>query len=192
MIAGGANEITMDSYLIEAGVRSSLETFARMLPQGSLALEGQEFIHSSAAARIYQHQLRCDGVEVSLSLSGRFSGTFALNLDTRSAQQLATILVGEPATMPVFNEVARSALKEAGNIVASAFLGALESLCGRGGLPGLPALYMDFPCHDEDKSNVIVYALPMTLVAATREGCDARGGIFISLYDADNPPPSPV
>jgi len=192
MIAGRANEITTDSQLIEAGVRSSLETFARMLPQGTLVFKSQEFIHTSAAARSYQQQLRCDGIEVSLSLSGRFSGTFALTLDTRAARQLVTALVGEAAIRPVFNEVARSALKEAGNIVSSAFLGALESLCGRGGLPGLPALYMDLPRHDEDKANVIIYALPMTLVAATCEGCDARGGIFISLYEDDTCPPSPA
>lgn len=192
MIAGRANEITTDGHLIEAGVRSSLETFGRMLPSGSLLLKGQEFVHSSAAARSYQQQLRCDGVEVSLSLSGRFSGTFALILDTRAAQQLVTVLVGEAAATPVFNDVARSALKEAGNIVASAFLGALESLCGRGGLPGLPALHMNFPCHDEDKTKAIMYALPMTLAVATCEAYNARGGIFISLYDDDNPLSSPA
>lgn len=184
MIAGLAGEITADSRLIEAGIRSALVTFEQMLPRGSLVLESQKFIYSSAAARACLQQLRCGGVEVALSLSGRVSGTFTLALDNRAAQQLVTALAGEGVTTPIFNEMARSTLKEAGNIVASAFLGAIETMCGSGGLPGLPALHV-VTCPDEGSAgaeNNFMYALPVMLVVGTGKGRAAKGGIFINLY----------
>lgn len=185
MIADLAGEITADSRLIEAGTRSALVTFGQMLPRGSLVLESQKFIDSSVAARTCLQQLRCDGVEVVLSLSGRISGTFTLALNNRAAQQLVTALAGEGATTPIFNEMARSALKEAGNVVASAFLGAIETMCGSGGLPGLPALHVA-PCHDECSAGAednFMYALPVMLVVGTSEGRAAKGGIFINLHN---------
>lgn len=189
MIVDPAGEITADSRLIEAGVRSALVTFGQMLPRGSLVLKSQKFIHSSAAARTCLQQLRCNGVAVVLRLSGRISGTFTLALDNRAAQQLVTALAGEGATTPIFNEIARSVLKEAGNVVASAFLGTLESLSGSGGLPGLPGLphlHIGPPCHDADSvgaENNFMYALPVMLVGGTNKGRVAKGGIFISLHN---------
>lgn len=195
MIVDPAGEITADSRLIEAGVRSALVTFGQMLPQGSLVLKSQKFIYSSAAARTCLQQLRCNGVEVVLSLSGRISGTFTLALDNRAAQQLVTALAGEGATTPIFNEIARSVLKEAGNVVASAFLGTLESLSGSGGLPGLPDLHIGPPCHDEGRvevENSLMYALPVMLVVGTSEDLAARGGIFICRHNERVNFPFPV
>jgi CheY-specific phosphatase CheX len=192
MIVDPAGEITADSRLIEAGVRSALVTFGQMLPRGSLVLKSQKFIHSSVAARTCLQQLRCNGVEVVLSLSGRISGTFTLALDNRAAQQLVTALAGEGATTPIFNEIARSVLKEAGNVVASAFLGTLESLSGSGGLPGLPDLHIGPPCHDEGSVEVVMYALPVMLIVGTSEEFAARGGIFISRHNERVEFPSPA
>jgi len=185
MIAGHASEILADTRLIEAGLRSALVTFGQMLPRESLVLNSQDFIDSSALARSCMQQLCCDGVAVTLSLSGRLSGTFALVLDTRAAQQLVSALVGAEATTLLFNDLARSALKEAGNIIASAFLGALESMCGRGGLPGLPVLDIGLPCYDKRSSTDekrLMYALPVTLVTGTNSAFTARGGVSISLH----------
>lgn len=189
MIADQTSEISMDSHLIETGIRSALVSFGQMLPHGSLVLKSQDFIPSSAAARSCLQQLRCDGVEIALSLSGRISGTFILALDHQAAQQLIVLLTGDGATRSDFNEMARSALREAGNIVASAFLGALEELCGRGGLPGIPDLRLVGPCHIDDGSaeeHGIMYALPLLFVAQAGGREAARAGVFICLHCDDS------
>lgn len=192
MIAGQTSEIFTDSHsrLIEAGIRSALVSFGQLLPQGSLMLKSQDFISSSAAAHACLQQLRCDGVEIALSLSGRISGTFILALDNQAAQQLIVALTGDGAATPGFNEMARSALKEVGNIVASAFLGALESLCGCGGLPGVPDLHLGGPCHLVATGPVekisLMYALPLFLIAPAGGEDVARGGVFINLHSDDS------
>lgn len=185
MVAGHAITLSADSRLIEAGIRSALVSLGQMLPRDGLELKSQDFIPSSAAARSCLQQLRGDGVEVTLSLSGRISGTFILALDNKAARHLIAALTGDGATTPLFNDMARSALKEAGNIVASAFLGALESLCGRGGLPGVPALHLGDPCDAGSKAaeeSLLMYALPLFVVAPSDGGRAARGGVFISLH----------
>lgn len=185
MGAGQTVDVSTDSRLIEAGVRSALETLGQLLSRESLVLKGQNFIHSSAAAHTCLQQLRGDGVEVALNLSGRICGTFILALDNRAAQQLVTALVGETATTPAFNEMACSALKEAGNVVASAFLSALEALGGSGGRPGLPSLNISVPRYQECSvraDSSLMYALPVTLVAGTKKRFAARVGLFISLH----------
>jgi len=185
MVAGHVSDISVDSHLIEAGIRSSLMTFAKMLPKNRMVLKSQDFIDSSGAARSCLQQLQCDGVAVTLSLTGRLSGTLDLVLDTRGAQQLVAALMGAGATTSLFDEMACSVLKEAGNIVASAFLGAIEALCGRGGLPGVPVLHIGGRCREEEESRLL-YALPLNLVAPTDGGQAARGGIFISLHSNDS------
>jgi len=185
MGAGQTVYRSMDSRLIEAGVRSALETLGQLLPRGSLVLKSQHFIHSSAAAHTCLQQLRGDGVEVALSLSGRICGTFILVLDNSAAQRLVTALVGGTAATADFNEMACSALKEAGNIAASAFLSALEAQSGSGGLPGLPNLQISVSCQEEDSVGVdssVMYAMPVMLVAGKNENFAARVGIFINLH----------
>mgnify|MGYP006290102839 CR=1 FL=1 len=189
MVTAHTSETSTDSCLIEAAIRSALVSFGQMFPQGSLVLKGQDFIPSSAAARFCLQQLRYDGVEIALSLSGRIPGTFILALDNKAAQQLIAALTGGSTTAPGFNEMARSALKEAGNIVASAFLGALESLCGRGGLPGVPALHLGGSCHVDSgpaEESCLMYALPLFLVAPAGGENAARGGLFISPHADDS------
>lgn len=185
MIAGKSHEISSDSRLIEAALRSALISFEKMLPQGSLVLKSQDFIPSSAAARSCLQQLRCDGVEIVLDVSGRISGTFILALDRMAAQQLITALTGDAVATPDFNEMDRSVLKEAGNIVASAFLGALESLSGLGGLPGIPALYLGGPFHGDSgpaEERCLMFALPLFFFVPTGVGNAARAGVFINLH----------
>ncbi|MBD1399901.1 chemotaxis protein CheC [Pelovirga terrestris] len=185
MIAGQTSELFTDSRLIETGIRSALVSFGQMLPQGSLVLKSQDFIRSSAARSCWQ-QLRCDGVQIALSLSGRISGTIILALDNQAAQQLVTALTGDGTIRSGFNEMARSALREAGNIVASAFLGALESLCGRGGLPGVPDLHLGGPCQIDSGRAEDMYALPLLLVAPAGGTDAARAGVFINLHNNDD------
>ncbi len=189
MIADRTGNLSADGRLIESGMRSSLLTLEKMLPQGMLLPGRQDFIHSSAA-RLYLKQLRCEAIEIVLSLTGRFSGAFALVLDYKAAEHLVTALTGEGTTMPDLSKMARSALEESGNIVASAFLGALESMSGSGGLPGLPLLREDVP-HREEISEHGLYALSMTLIVGNDRACDARGGLFISLAD-DSCPATPA
>jgi hypothetical protein len=189
MIAGHAITLSTDSRLIEAGIRSALVSLGQMLPRGGPVLKSQDFIPSSAAARSCLQQLRCEGAEVTLSLSGRISGTFILALDKKAAQHLIAALTGEGVTTPFFNDIGRSALKEAGNIVASAFLGALESLCGRGGLPGVPDLHLGDPCHAGPGATAEshqMYALPLFIIAPAAGPDAARGGVFISLHSDDS------
>lgn len=172
-----------DSRLIEECVRSSLVSLRQMLGGGALAVEAQEFIHSSRRAQRCLQHLRRNGIEVVLTLSGRLCGTFSLVLSNNAARRLVTILVGEVPDADTFSDMACSALKETGNIVASAFLGAVESSSGSGGIPGLPDLRLetDGPDNGGKGQDFELYALPVSLVNG-QECCNGtNAGIFIAL-----------
>lgn len=173
-----------ESRLIEESVRSSLASFRQMLGRETLDVEAQEFIHSPTLAHICLRQLRQNGVEVVVALSGRLSGTFALVLSDVAARQLIIALAGEVPRGATFNDMACSALKELGNVVASAFLGALEGLCGSGGMPGLPDLRLidsEYE-HSAMDSGSVLYGLPVKLVGGRNDSGTADGGIFIALH----------
>ncbi len=176
-------ETGTESRLIEESVRSSLASFRQMLGGGPLDVEPQEFIHTSTRAHACLRQLRRNGVEVVLTLSGGLSGTFALVLSDVAARQLVTALVGKVPRAAILNDMERSALKELGNVVASAFLGALERLCGSGGVPGLPLLRLEDSDDEnsEERTGLVLYGLPVNLVGS-QKGCRiANAGIFIAL-----------
>ena len=183
MISAEKAIASIDSRLIEESVRSSLVSLQQMLGRGTLHVKAQEFIDSSAAASQCLRQLRCNGVEVVLTLSGRLSGTIALVLSDIAARQVIASLVGEAPRTAVFSEMACSALEETGNVIASAFLVALEGLCGSGGTPGLPDLRRD--SSDLDNSDqgpgAVLYGLPVNLVGDQGDGTIAQAGIFIAL-----------
>lgn len=183
MTAAEKTETYSDSRLIEESLRSSLLSFRQMPGAGRLDVKAQDFIHSSMTARSCLRQLRRNGVEVVLTLSGRLSGTFVLVLSDAAARQLVTALVGETPHAASFNDMARSALKEVGNVIASAFLGALERLSGSGGMPGLPDLRLEAGNHESsgDGTGSVLYGLPMNFVGGKEESGIPDAGMFITL-----------
>lgn len=183
MISADKATASTDGRLIEQSVRSSLVSLQQLLGGGALDVETRKFIDSTTRARHCLKQLRHNGVEVVLPLSGSLSGAFILVLGEKARRQLVSALLGEAPKTPGSSEMERSALKETGNVIASAFLVALEALCGRGGMPGLPELRLkstDLSSHEEGPGSVL-YGLPVSLVGRRGDGTAAHAGIFIAL-----------
>ncbi|MFO7765341.1 MAG: hypothetical protein R6V33_02795 [Pelovirga sp.] len=179
---GPAEKIEIrNSRLIEECLRSSLGSFRQMFGEGVMDVEAHEFIQSSIMAQACLKQLHLNGVAVVLTLSGCLSGTFRLVLNEAAARQLVAALVGEVPRKGSFSDMARSALKEVANVIASAFLVALERWCGSGGMPGLPELYLDSRTSEDSNENTgsTIYGLSLNL--GGRPGDRGNAGIFIAL-----------
>jgi chemotaxis protein CheC len=82
-------------------------------------------------------------VGITLRIFGDARGTILLIFPRESAQQMLVRLTGRKPRGLVFNEISASALKELGNILASAYLSALGSLLGMTLLPSIPLLAYD-------------------------------------------------
>jgi chemotaxis protein CheC len=80
-------------------------------------------------------------VGISLQVRGAFQGDVLLVFSTDDARTLAAVVTGRERGP--LDEMGRSALKEAGNIVTSSYLNALASLIGKTLLPSVPALAED-------------------------------------------------
>jgi len=80
---------------------------------------------------------------ITLQIFGDARGTILLIFPRESAQQLLTRLTGQKPRGLVFNEISASALKELGNILASAYLSALGSLLHMTLIPSIPLLAYD-------------------------------------------------
>lgn len=166
-----------ESQMIEQGMLSSLTGLRQMLG-GSFRVEADALI-CSVAAHSSLARLRAGGIEVALTLSGQLTGTLFLVFTSKAAIWMVSDLVREQGRTLPLDEMSRSALKEAGNVVASGFLGALERLTGTGGLPGLPVLReIDVASVGgemlEDKT---LYGLPISFVSQSTPAASA--GLFI-------------
>ena len=83
-------------------------------------------------------------VAVMLRMEGQASGLLMLAWEEKAAFELAARLLGKrPDQVTKFDMLARSALCEVGNIVASSFLNALGALLNTKLLPSIPALLHD-------------------------------------------------
>lgn len=186
MIASAEKIERSNSRLIEECLRSSLGSFRQLFGQGMLEIEANEFIQSSTMAHACLKQLRLNGVAVVLTLTGCLSGTFTLVLNEAAARQLVAALVGDVPWTNSFNDMACSALKEAGNVIASAFLVALERYCGSGGMPGLPELYLDRRASESSKESTgsTIYGLSLRLGGRQGDSDSVNAGIFIALNSA--------
>ncbi|HWP35019.1 MAG TPA: chemotaxis protein CheC [Thermodesulfobacteriota bacterium] len=83
-------------------------------------------------------------VAVALRMAGDATGQILLVLPRRAAEELAGALTAAPdRTADLAQTLARSALQEAGNVLAGAYLNALGRLTGLVLLPSVPCLTCD-------------------------------------------------
>lgn len=80
---------------------------------------------------------------ITLQIFGDARGIILLLFPQQSAHQLLSRLLGQPSAGLEFNELSASALKELGNILASAYLSALGSLLQMTLFPSIPLLAYD-------------------------------------------------
>lgn len=85
-----------------------------------------------------------DVAAVLMHMLGDLTGRTLLLLPKDNAQLLCDLLLRkEPGTTTTFEELQRSALKEAGNILAGAHMSALSEFMGMMVLPSVPSLVVD-------------------------------------------------
>jgi chemotaxis protein CheC len=82
-------------------------------------------------------------VGIYLAAEGEITGHIMLIMDRLDAVQLLEMLLGPIDEGNDFDSLARSALAEVGNIVASFFLNGVATLLGRSGRPSPPAVIVD-------------------------------------------------
>jgi chemotaxis protein CheC len=80
---------------------------------------------------------------VLMHMLGDLTGRTLLVLPRRTATRLSQMLLHNHATTPEFSEMEQSAIKEAGNILSSAYLNALSNFMGMMLLPSPPSLAID-------------------------------------------------
>jgi len=86
----------------------------------------------------------CEVAAVLMHMLGDLTGRTLLLLPTDNAMQLCDLLMRQQlGTTSNFEELQRSALKEAGNILAGAHMGALSEFLGMMFLPSVPTLVVD-------------------------------------------------
>ncbi|MCK4507829.1 MAG: chemotaxis protein CheC [Desulfuromonadales bacterium] len=82
-------------------------------------------------------------VGITLQILGDARGSIMLLFPQESAHRLLCSLLGHQGKTLIMNEMAVSALKEVGNILASAYLSALGSLLNKTLIPSVPLLAYD-------------------------------------------------
>ncbi len=82
-------------------------------------------------------------VGVTMQIHGDACGNILLVFPEQSAHRLVNKLLGKDASASRFDEMAESALKEVGNILASSYLGAMGSLINLTLIPSIPAFAHD-------------------------------------------------
>src|SRR3954449_11151358 len=83
---------------------------------------------------------------VLMQMLGDLTGRTLLVFPRRTAQRLASLLMRRPEPDPMseeFTEMDQSAIKEAGNILSSAYMNALSDFMGMMLLPSPPSLAVD-------------------------------------------------
>lgn len=84
-----------------------------------------------------------------VELEGEFSGQLFMLLDIENAEQVISIMTGNPMreldahTLPDFSEIEFSALAEVTNIIGSSYLAAISEMTGLKIRPSIPALCAD-------------------------------------------------
>ncbi len=118
-----------------------------------------------------------------LQISGELAGHVLIALEQGDAQKLAALLVNGPHG-PGLEEVHRSALTEAANIVASACLSAIGTLTGFRLVPSVPTLSecrgaaaLDEALRQLDEGAGVVVALEARFVASTAQRIE--GEMFV-------------
>jgi chemotaxis protein CheC len=118
-----------------------------------------------------------------LHISGELAGHVLVALEQGDAHRLATLLVDGPHA-PVLQEVHRSALTEAANIIATACLSANGTLTGFRLIPSVPTLSechgteaLSAALHELDEGAGVIVALEAHFTASTAQRIE--GEMFI-------------
>jgi chemotaxis protein CheC len=80
---------------------------------------------------------------VLMHMMGDLTGRTLLVFPRRTASRLASMLLRRPTDVDDFTEMEQSAIKEAGNILSSAYMNALSDFMGMMLLPSPPSLAVD-------------------------------------------------
>lgn len=80
---------------------------------------------------------------VLMHMLGDLTGRTLLVFPRRTARRIASLLLRRPASNDEFSEMEQSAIKEAGNILSSAYMNALSDFMGMMLIPSPPSLAVD-------------------------------------------------
>lgn len=91
-----------------------------------------DFLKDELQIRVERGQLRLDSgkitsgeINVVLGVTGEAKGIVIYSMSEKTAKQIAALLIGEP--VPLFDELAESAIAELGNIITGQAAGGLEA-----------------------------------------------------------------
>jgi chemotaxis protein CheC len=125
-------------------------------------------------------------VGITLQILGDARGSIMLLFPQASAHHLTCQLLGGGDRALVMNEVTISALKEVGNILASAFLSALGNLLGKTLIPSVPQLaydmagaVVDYVLIDLSRSGDLALMVETNFSGEQDSDHDIRGHFFL-------------
>ena len=125
-------------------------------------------------------------VGITLQVLGDARGSIMLLFPQESAHRLLCNLIGDQGKVLIMNEVTISALKEVGNILASAYLSALGSMLHKTLIPSVPLLaydmagaVVDYVLIDLSKSSDLAMLVETDFIGDTSSDLAIKGHFFL-------------
>jgi len=125
-------------------------------------------------------------VGITLQVLGDARGSIMLLFPQESAHRLLCNLIGDQGKVLIMNEVAISALKEVGNILASAYLSALGSMLHKTLIPSVPLLaydmagaVVDYVLIDLSKSSDLAMLVETDFIGESSSDLAIKGHFFL-------------
>jgi len=125
-------------------------------------------------------------VGITLQVLGDARGSILLLFPQESAHRLLCNLIGDQGKVLIMNEVAISALKEVGNILASAYLSALGSMLHKTLIPSVPLLaydmagaVVDYVLIDLSKSSDLAMLVETDFIGESSSDLAIKGHFFL-------------
>jgi len=125
-------------------------------------------------------------VGITLQVLGDARGSIMLLFPQESAHRLLCNLTGDQGKVLIMNEVTISALKEVGNILASAYLSALGSMLHKTLIPSVPLLaydmagaVVDYVLIDLSKSSDLAMLVETDFIGESSSDLAIKGHFFL-------------
>jgi chemotaxis protein CheC len=125
-------------------------------------------------------------VGITLQVLGDARGSILLLFPQESAHRLLCNLIGDQGKVLIMNEVTISALKEVGNILASAYLSALGSMLHKTLIPSIPLLaydmagaVVDYVLIDLSKSSDLAMLVETDFIGESSSDLAIKGHFFL-------------
>ncbi len=125
-------------------------------------------------------------VGITLQVLGDARGSIMLLFPQESAHRLLCNLIGDQGKVLIMNEVTISALKEVGNILASAYLSALGSMLHKTLIPSVPLLaydmagaVVDYVLIDLSKSSDLAMLVETDFIGESSSDLAIKGHFFL-------------